>query len=135
MISHPASELAVEKTVISGYNSKLVDRVNAFRNSHSGVRSRLTIYNLPVDSYSVSQVTTKIWDSNSAFTVVLNNPMQYGFVNTTSSGQTGDFWGYVLHFGSLYICDTHRFAETISTPLSRRTTYGASRLLHSGIIS
>lgn len=51
-------------------------------------------------------MTTKIWDSNTAFTTVLNSPQTYGFVDATSFGNTGDFWGYVLKI-SLEHQNTH----------------------------
>lgn len=41
------------------------------------------------------QVTTQVWDSNAAFTTVLDDPQAFGFVDAVSYGNTGDFWGYV----------------------------------------
>ena len=36
---------------------------------------------------------TWIWDSNSVFSMILDDPTAYGFVDATSYGNTGDFWG------------------------------------------
>lgn len=46
------------------------------------------------------QVQTWLWDSNAAFTTVLNDPTAYGFVDNTSYGNTGDFWGNNYHSSS-----------------------------------
>ena len=40
-----------------------------------------------------TQVKTWIWDSNAAFTKVLDNPTQFGFVDATSFGGEKSFWG------------------------------------------
>jgi hypothetical protein len=45
------------------------------------------------DTNTPTQVTTWIWDSNAAFTTILNSPTQFGFVDAVSFGNTGDFWG------------------------------------------
>ncbi|PIL33756.1 hypothetical protein GSI_04381 [Ganoderma sinense ZZ0214-1] len=55
-----------------------LQRAQAFASSHWGVRQF-------------------VWDSNSAFNVVLDNPTKYGFVDATSYGQTGDFWANDFH--------------------------------------
>jgi hypothetical protein len=38
-------------------------------------------------------MTSWLWDSNAAFTTILNAPTQFGFVDAVSFGNTGDFWG------------------------------------------
>ena len=44
------------------------------------------------DVYAL-KVATWLWDSNAAFTLVLDDPTAFGFVDNTSYGNTGDFWG------------------------------------------
>ncbi|TFY55804.1 hypothetical protein EVG20_g9187 [Dentipellis fragilis] len=78
MLAQGASAQALEKSVIAGFNSKLATRVTNLTTTHSGVK-------------------TWLWDSNTAFTQVLNNPATYGFVDNTSYGGTGDFWGNNYH--------------------------------------
>ncbi|KAI0657770.1 hypothetical protein C8Q70DRAFT_1046069 [Cubamyces menziesii] len=78
MLSQAASAQALEKQVIAGYNTKLVARATAFQAANDGVK-------------------TWIWDSNTAFTTVLDNPTAYGFVDATSYGGQGDFWGNNYH--------------------------------------
>ncbi|KAI0821211.1 hypothetical protein BC629DRAFT_1278024 [Irpex lacteus] len=77
MLSQDASAQAAEKTVIAGFNTKLAQRVANFSSSTGS--------------------KTWIWDSNAAFTTVLNNPTKYGFLDATSYGNTGDFWGNNYH--------------------------------------
>lgn len=72
-----------------------------------------------IDLNADPQVTTKIWDSNTAFTAVLNSPQTYGFVDATSFGNLGDFWGYV--YESFVYTATH-------TPC--RNTYHPSAAAH-----
>ncbi|KAI0330409.1 hypothetical protein GY45DRAFT_1250928 [Cubamyces sp. BRFM 1775] len=78
MLSQAASAQALEKQVIAGYNSKLVARAAAFQAANDGVK-------------------TWIWDSNTAFSTVLDDPTAYGFVDATSYGGQGDFWGNNYH--------------------------------------
>ncbi|KAA1470460.1 hypothetical protein DENSPDRAFT_775132 [Dentipellis sp. KUC8613] len=78
MLAQAASAQALEKSVIVGFNSKLATRVSNLTTTHSGVK-------------------TWLWDSNTAFSQVLNNPATYGFVDNTSYGGTGDFWGNNYH--------------------------------------
>ena len=49
------------------------------------------------DVFTFLQVRHRVWDSNSAFNVVLDDPAKYGFVDNTSFGQTGDFWANDFH--------------------------------------
>ena len=49
------------------------------------------------DVFTFLQVRHRVWDSNSAFNVVLDDPTKYGFVDNTSFGQTGDFWANDFH--------------------------------------
>lgn len=98
MLSQAASAQAAEKAVIAGYNAKLVQRVAAFEAAHPNV-CFIIIAMICIGyggSDATPQVTTKIWDSNTAFTAVLDSPKTYGFVDATSFGNPGDFWGYVL---------------------------------------
>ncbi|KAF8223363.1 hypothetical protein L208DRAFT_1317043 [Tricholoma matsutake] len=79
MLAQPASAQATEKAVISDYNSKLAVRVAAFKQNNR-------------------DVNTWLWDSNAAFTQVLNNPMKYGFKDATTYGTgPGIFWGNNYH--------------------------------------
>ena len=99
MLSQAASAQAAEKAVIAGYNAKLVQRVAAFEAAHPNV-CFIIIAMICIGyggSDATPQVTTKIWDSNTAFTTVLDSPKTFGFVDATSFGNPGDFWGYVLH--------------------------------------
>ncbi|KAI0700963.1 hypothetical protein C8T65DRAFT_656929 [Cerioporus squamosus] len=78
MLSQSADAQALEKKVITGFNSKLASRVASFAAANSGVK-------------------TWFWDSNAAFTTVLNNPTAYGFVDATSYGGAKSFWGNNYH--------------------------------------
>ncbi|KAG5636994.1 hypothetical protein H0H81_006170 [Sphagnurus paluster] len=79
MLAQPASSQSAEKNVINGFNSKLAAKVNAFKSSHGGV-------------------STWIWDSNAAFTNILNSPGSYGFKDATSYGSASNqFWGNNYH--------------------------------------
>ncbi|PIL28366.1 hypothetical protein GSI_09517 [Ganoderma sinense ZZ0214-1] len=82
MLAQSADAQALEKTVIAGYNSKLAARAQSFAAANAGV-------------------TTWLWDSNAAFTKVLDDPTAYGFVDNTSYGDnTNDFWGNNYHSSS-----------------------------------
>ncbi|KAI0363990.1 hypothetical protein BV20DRAFT_974951 [Pilatotrama ljubarskyi] len=84
MLSQAASAQALEKQVIAGYNTKLAARAAAFQAANAGVK-------------------TWFWDSNTAFSTVLDNPTKYGFVDNTSYGAAGDFWGNNYHPSSRYL--------------------------------
>lgn len=55
MLAQDASAQAAEKTVITGFNSKLAAKATAFKSANSGV-------------------ATWLYDSNAAFTTILNSP-------------------------------------------------------------
>lgn len=79
MLAQAASARAAEKTVITGFNSKLAAKVSAFKAANSGV-------------------STWIWDSNASFTTILNSPTSYGFKDATSYGSASNqFWGNDYH--------------------------------------
>ncbi|OSC98462.1 carbohydrate esterase family 16 protein [Trametes coccinea BRFM310] len=78
MIGQGATAQALLKQTIAGYNSKLAARAASFQAANPGVQ-------------------TWVWDSNAAFTTVLDDPTAYGFVDATSYGNPGDFWGNNLH--------------------------------------
>jgi len=82
MLSQAASAQALEKTTIADFNSQLSSAITNLKANNSGVQ-------------------TWLWDSNAAFTTVLNNPTAYGFVDATSYGNTGDFWGNNYHPSSV----------------------------------
>ncbi|KAK0468880.1 hypothetical protein IW261DRAFT_1517326 [Armillaria novae-zelandiae] len=64
-----------EKSVIEGFNTKLTARAASLKANHS-------------------DVTTWIWDSNAAFTAILDNPTSYGFEDATTFGDAPNiFWG------------------------------------------
>ncbi|KAK0479434.1 hypothetical protein EDD18DRAFT_1364239 [Armillaria luteobubalina] len=68
-----------EKSVIEGFNTKLTARAASLKANHS-------------------DVTTWIWDSNAAFTAILDNPTSYGFEDATTFGDSpGLFWINNLH--------------------------------------
>ncbi|EIN06932.1 hypothetical protein PUNSTDRAFT_145192 [Punctularia strigosozonata HHB-11173 SS5] len=78
MLAQSTDAQALEKTVIADFNSQLVTYVNQFKANNTGV-------------------TTWIYDANTAFTTILDSPTTYGFVDATSYGNTGDFWGNNYH--------------------------------------
>ena len=67
------------------------------------------------------QVKTWLWDSNTAFTTVLDNPTAYGFVDAVSYGGTNDFWGNNYHPSSA-------FAEFLITLVHRLRSLSHHRL-------
>ncbi|KAK0212106.1 fungal cellulose binding domain-containing protein [Desarmillaria ectypa] len=73
------SSQSLEKSVIEGFNRKLTARAASLEANHS-------------------DVTTWIWDSNAAFTPILDDPTSYGFKDATSSGNGADiFWSDAYH--------------------------------------
>ncbi|KAI0060553.1 hypothetical protein BV25DRAFT_1839600 [Artomyces pyxidatus] len=74
MLAQDTSAQALEKTVIADYNEKLAKRATTLRLTHPGVK-------------------TWIFDSNTAFTTILNDPTKYGFADATSFGNATSFWG------------------------------------------
>ncbi|KAJ6468521.1 hypothetical protein C8R47DRAFT_805640 [Mycena vitilis] len=96
MLAQPAASQALEKSVIAGFNTKLAAKISSFEANNTGV-------------------TTWLWDSNAAFTTILNAPTQFGFVDAVSYGNTGDFWGNNYHPATA----AHQiFAKQISTLLA-----------------
>ncbi|PAV23139.1 carbohydrate esterase family 16 [Pyrrhoderma noxium] len=84
------------KTVIAGYNLKLADRASQLEANNTGVK-------------------TWVWDSNSAFSLILDNPTAFGFTDATSYGGIKDFWGNNYHPSSA----AHTiFGKNISTTLT-----------------
>ncbi|KAF7977303.1 hypothetical protein HWV62_4281 [Athelia sp. TMB] len=83
MLANPASDQALEKTVIAAFNKKLAAKIATFEFEHPGIK-------------------TYLWDSNAAFTTILDDLPKYGFVNNaTAFGDTGDFWGNNYHPSSV----------------------------------
>nr|VWO99144.1 Plp [Ganoderma boninense] len=78
MLKKPLSVRYVEKDVITGFNSKLATRVKSFAAKYPSAK-------------------TYLWDANTAFHQVLDNPKKYGFTNITGYGQPGDLWGNSFH--------------------------------------
>ncbi|GJE94700.1 hypothetical protein PsYK624_108710 [Phanerochaete sordida] len=78
MMAAGAAAQAQEAAVIKGYNAKLAQRVQWFRGNNTAVKAWL-------------------WDSHAVFTAILNDPTTYDFVDNTSFGQPGDFWGNNYH--------------------------------------
>jgi phospholipase/lecithinase/hemolysin len=76
MTPQGSAATTAEAAVISDFNSQLAAAVAGFKANHSGV-------------------STFLFDAHSAFTVILNDPTKFGFVDNTSYGNAGDFWGYV----------------------------------------
>ncbi|KIY73848.1 carbohydrate esterase family 16 protein [Cylindrobasidium torrendii FP15055 ss-10] len=87
---------ALEESVITGYNAKLVERADALAAAHSDVQ-------------------TFIWDSYSTFNKILDDPTTYGFTNITGYGDgEGFFWGNDYHPSSY----AHKFfGEDVGTVL------------------
>lgn len=103
MLAGPASAQALEKSVIDTFNDKLADKISEFKITHPGVfRLYRCMHVNPVLTTDL-QVRTYLWDSNSAFTTILNDPTKYGFVDATSYGAPGDFWAYVVNI-FYYLC-------------------------------
>ncbi|KAI0262174.1 hypothetical protein BC834DRAFT_829225 [Gloeopeniophorella convolvens] len=78
MLGQATSAQVLEKSVILDFNQQLTAKIANLTATHTGVK-------------------TWQFDSNSAFTTILNDPTTYGFVDATSYGNTGDFWGNNLH--------------------------------------
>ncbi|KAK0212110.1 hypothetical protein DFS33DRAFT_1389124 [Desarmillaria ectypa] len=79
MLTQPESSRALEKSVIEGFNRKLTARAASLEANHS-------------------DVTTWIWDSNAAFTPILDDPTSFGFKDATNYGDGADiFWGDNYH--------------------------------------
>ncbi|KAL5504557.1 hypothetical protein ACEPAH_7218 [Sanghuangporus vaninii] len=96
MLQQSADAQNLEKTVIAGYNSKLAARAAQLKANNTGVQKW-------------------IWDSNTAFTVILDNPTTFGFVDATSYSGTGSFWGNNYHPSS---AANTIFGQNVSTVLS-----------------
>ncbi|KAF9531680.1 hypothetical protein CPB83DRAFT_80941 [Crepidotus variabilis] len=96
MLAQAASAQTAEKTVISGFNTRLTAKVDSFKSNHTGVK-------------------TWIFDSNAQFTQILNSPTTYGFKDATSYGSAANqFWGNDYH-PSTY---AHKFfGQTVQTLL------------------
>jgi phospholipase/lecithinase/hemolysin len=78
MTAQGAAACASEKAVIADFNSQLVTYISQFKANNTGV-------------------TTYLFDANTLFNTVLDNATAYGFVDNTSYGNTGDFWGNNYH--------------------------------------
>ncbi|KZV76539.1 carbohydrate esterase family 16 protein [Peniophora sp. CONT] len=78
ILAYDASVQALLKSCITDFNTKLAQRASALASTHSGVK-------------------TWIYDANTAFNKVLDNPTAYGFSDATSYGGETDFWGNNLH--------------------------------------
>lgn len=74
MTPQGATATATEKAMITYYNAQLAVRASNLSSTYSDVK-------------------TFLWDSNAAFSAVLDDPTAYGFVDNSSYGGTGDFWG------------------------------------------
>ena len=96
MLTQPVASRAVEKVVITDFNYKLAAHISSFRANHFGVSLAKHISIGLLTKLLYGQVETWLWDSNSAFARVLNSPTRYGFVDATSYGGPGDFWGCVI---------------------------------------
>ncbi|KAJ7663206.1 hypothetical protein DFH06DRAFT_345675 [Mycena polygramma] len=89
------------KSVIADFNTRLAARVASFKAANSGT-------------------TTWLWDSNKAFAAILASPTQFGFVDGTSFGNPGDFWGNNFHPSAA----AHQiFAKNISTLMAGTTWF------------
>jgi hypothetical protein len=88
---------SVIKAVVADFNYKLAAHISSFRGDHFGVSlaKHMGLISL-LTKLLCGQVETWLWDSNSAFTRVLDLPTWYGFMDMTSYGGPGDFWGCVI---------------------------------------
>ncbi|KAJ7061257.1 hypothetical protein C8F01DRAFT_160319 [Mycena amicta] len=80
IIQQGTAAQALLKSVIADFNTRLATHIASFKAANSGT-------------------TTFLWDSNAAFTTILANPTQFGFVDNTSFGAANDFWGNNFHPG------------------------------------
>ncbi|KAJ3979757.1 hypothetical protein F5890DRAFT_1633195, partial [Lentinula detonsa] len=79
MLSQSTEAQAMLKANIIDFNSQLVEFIDDFKASNAGV-------------------TTFLWDANTAFTTILNDPTAYGFIDAVSYGtDLGYFWINTLH--------------------------------------
>jgi phospholipase/lecithinase/hemolysin len=78
MQAQGASATTSEARVIADFNAKLAAAASAWGANHTGAR-------------------TWLYDAHSAFGTILDSPTKYGFVDNTSYGGTGDFWGNNYH--------------------------------------
>lgn len=78
MIAYGSSAQELEEGVILDFNQRLEAHIAAFKANNTGVNSWL-------------------FDSYTAFSTVLASPTTYGFVDNSSYGNTGDFWGNNYH--------------------------------------
>ena len=90
MAAEGASAQALEASVILDFNTQLEGRVAQLKVNHTDVSLDFFVTAISIEMF---QVSTWFWDSNAAFTLVLDNPTAFGFVDNTSYGNTGDFWG------------------------------------------
>ena len=96
MVAEGVTAQTAEAAVIADFNSQLATHIAQFETNNTGVRLLDLIQLIPVSLLKYRkrlQVTTWLWDSNAAFTLVLDNPTAFGFVDAVSYGGTGDFWG------------------------------------------
>ncbi|KAF7360066.1 Carbohydrate esterase family 16 [Mycena venus] len=89
-------QLDVAKTVIEHFNAKLATRVKSFKAKNHGVE-------------------TWSWDAYTSFNTILDAPQKYGFVDNSSYGEPGDFWGNSYHPASEA---HHIFAKQIARLLA-----------------
>ncbi|KAJ3782457.1 hypothetical protein GGU10DRAFT_251097, partial [Lentinula aff. detonsa] len=79
MLSQSTEAQAMLKANIIDFNSQLVEFIDDFKASNAGV-------------------TTFLWDANTAFTTILDDPTAYGFIDAVSYGtDSGYFWINTLH--------------------------------------
>ena len=79
------------------------------------------------------QVKTWLWDSNAAFTTVLDNPTAYGFVDAVSYGGTNDFWGNNYHPSSAFAEISAYTGVSFAEPFSSSTVGAAQTLWGQGV--
>ena len=73
MLAQSTQAQALEKSVIADFNSKLAQRAANYTAAHG--------------------YATWVFDSNTAFAKILNNPTAFGFADATSYGNANSFWG------------------------------------------
>ncbi|KIY46576.1 hypothetical protein FISHEDRAFT_75496 [Fistulina hepatica ATCC 64428] len=83
---------------------RLADVRPAVLVADAGEGSATSTRNFPVASRrflptTYSDVQTFLWDSKAYFTEIFDEPTAYAFVNVTSYGLDGNFWGNYYHPG------------------------------------
>ena len=97
MLEKPLSVRYVEKGVVTGFNSKLAARTKAFAAKYPQVRNTAGVGASGRADAFAQTAKVYLWDANTAFHQVLDDPKKYGFTNITGYGKASDLWGNSFH--------------------------------------